>query len=290
MSVNKRLLLFCCVVFFSVDAFARSCPDFLVNGVILARPSENFSASTLWQMYERHRSRTSPHALDVATGETGSAGILQAIARTMAVRTGLTEFLVNPVPFYVRVVVGNDANVPYSSMQAGVWTVNRKMLELAETDEELAAMVGRAFLDHSLGHSLQNTRIINSWWYRMLEEAEAYAQAFTDPILTHLALRQQEKHDAEIRVALPVLLHRSGYSPWAVLNVNKRYVEALVNDRSTDSYPEQQRIRRSMALQAQYLFDHWRNLPSNPAPSTMIINHLKEQLQFEHVEPVRQAN
>jgi|GEM_PF-5930646 len=281
MFLNKRFLLFCAAISFSGQALAAVCSDYLVNGVRLGRSSAGFAFATRAQLEKQHEMRAAPDPVDVATGETGSAGILFEMAKTLAEQSGLSLLLSSPVPFHIRVVGDISSSTPQSSVEAGVWTVDRKMLELATTDDELAAIVGRAMLDQMLAHSLERLQVTNGRLYRMLQQAGLIAEALTSPVLDHIDLKLQEKHDAEIRQALPVLLHRAGYSPWAIVNVEHKYSEALAND------PYWTRL---VVFQSQYLLSLWRNLPSYPRVSTEVVKQLKAQLQLEHDEPMRLAN
>lgn len=211
----------------SAPAAQASCQGKSKEGVQMARDYQDFGKAALYQ-YLMIRGRDLPPNPDftLSHGEEPAAQLISFIVEFLADKSGLRDCLKNPQPIYV-VIQKNDHNrLPLGQMRAGVLTLNRAMLDLVETDDELAEIVGHEMLHHTLAHNLQLAKLQNSYWYRAMGIGSSSGDGFGGSgslspwdYRNEVLKSRYDSYEREARRATIEILRNANLDPWAIVSL-----------------------------------------------------------------------
>jgi hypothetical protein len=244
------------------------CDDELViDGVLFARSAGSFPPK-FWDSYknERRQEMGATQGRIIARGDHSAVTLMARMIQHLAENSGLAPYLNNPAPIHIRFVQNEETlSLPESRISHGVLTINQEMIDILQTDDELAALAADALLRHALAHDL--------------------LMAKPDTMVSRLinAVRRTEPpdFDQEVRLALPMVLRNAGHTPWAfvvlqnnILNHNVKFGERVfpVSEAEELHRDTELMIARLKALRIRH-----------PArrPGSVMLEHLKALLRGE---------
>jgi hypothetical protein len=181
----------------------------------------------------------------------------------LALASGLQTSLNNPAAIIVNIYDSKRPDeIPRADMEAGILSINTRMIDVVVNDDELAAVVGHEFLHHSLAHGLQLLKMKERYWFHWMSgrsNVDAFplirAPNFFRSILEWRVESVRDAQEHEVDRALPDLLINAGFDPWAIVDLYERLLEIIrsVPPIIMDGYTRQKVQKRTDMIRADLL-------------------------------------
>jgi hypothetical protein len=249
----------------------QTCEDELrIQGVLLARSASSFDEKTLSRYHTQRRHQLSLiEGRVVAQNPDPAAQLLARLMQYLAESSWLTPYLKNPISIHIRFVQNDETfALPMARMDHGVFLINQEMVDLLQTDDELAVLAAEGLLRHTLAHDLlKDEDKAKSKVGRLLDRVRNSAIDFA--------------FDEESEAALFFVMESSGFTPWAISVLRHNILQmSVAAGHRMFPVSEAEKMNRLVKKTIDELKGR-RTPKPNRHPERVLLDHLKALLRGE---------
>lgn len=218
-------------IIYCAHASAASCDLSLRRPSYRAVPNGNqFSDKTLGVYLKRRRLLPPPKDWILAGPGEPAVELLMDLAKDLADAAGLARNFSKP--YGLEVYIRRSGKVT-AFEEAGIIQIGQALIELAQNDDDLAAMIGAPLLSHLLAHTQRSIAADQTWFggflYHHARPPGVFArQNWISVIKGSLDERRNTRFGAEVEAGLADALAAAGYDAWAMVRVRDARLRAVM--------------------------------------------------------------